>query len=257
MTTSLTALTDPEGVEFELAEEEVGFTYDEAYAVLVGEREPLTASVDAEEFRWVEGDHPRDGEGQFTEKTGVNVDSFNWLTPREADEMHREMTADDPWDLDQEEALEIYTGDAYEPINNRLRGLEYDEDVLDDIAGITTNIRAAMRPLPYNVKTSRGVHHSAFGVMSIDELPQYIGRRFREPGFLSTSIDETYIDEPKRGYVKLDLDVPEGASAAYLGGTVGKLREWELLLDSDTEFIVESVEILPNRGVVVRGRVVL
>jgi hypothetical protein len=264
-TTPLTALADDESVEFELVEDEVGFTYDEAYAVLTqGSRAtPLVASV-TEEFRWVEEAHPRDSDGRFDEKpsAGLGRESFNWLTPRDADEMHREMTADEPWDLDQEEALTIYTGSGYGPVNNRLRAVDSGEDISDraDVEHwneVTRNIGSAMRPLPYNVKAVRGVYSDAFGVLSITELRDYVGKRFREPGFLSTSTAENYVDSPRGGWARLELDVPEDTPAAYLGSTVGLRGEYELLLDSGTEFVIENVELLDNGGAIVKARVVL
>lgn len=235
-----------------------------------------TASVSTSEFRWVENDHPRDGDGQFTEKAGG---SAKWISLADADQMRVEMTANAPLQWNQEDALRSYSGKSYGPINERLRAIaaanvnrntdddddyprrkpriSYDQSE-DDAhwAKVTTNLHAAMRPTTRDVKARRFVTISAFKT-TLEDLKNYVGRTFEEPGFTSTSIDDDYgFGNLDPDYIQLDLDIPAGTKAMYLGSDIGIAGEWELLLDAGTKFTVTDVVLRPNGTAVVKVRVV-
>lgn len=213
------------------------------------DEDTLTSSVDALNFRWVETEHPRDVKGQFTEK-------FGWMSLDEAEEMHVEMQGDSLWDYSQWGSLSKYAGSDYKPINNGLRSGDSSNPLI-------AKIRSAMRPTTRDVRVKRAINIDAFeGVRRVSDMAGMIGRTFEEPAFLSTTIDQTLYSSNKmpahgRQFI-LELDVPKGTPAAYLGaeGGPGLKYEAELLLDVGTRFVLTGIGENAQGQPVVYGRVV-
>lgn len=225
-------------------------------------------TVTTREFAWVEDEHPRDGEGQFTDKPDV---SFDYLSDDDALAMHREMQGDEPWTPEQHEALSDYAGTLYQEINGMQR---YPDEVSGaarkELQKLTDEISAAMRPTTRDSRTSRWIGApDVFGVYNVnttssadivDALSPLRGKRFREPGFLSTSTQEDWLREDfddRENAIAVEIDVPKGTPAAYLGGRGGPgIRgESELLLNLGRE--VELVDVFLRDDIpTVRLRVV-
>ena len=208
---------------------------------------PLTAG-------WVEKLHPRDLAGKFSDK-------FDWITPDEAWDMHDRMTMYEPWTRDQQMALTAYAGSQYTYINNALRKTQGYHPADSPTQKLTDDIHDAMQPTTRPLKVQRGLYADAFeGVKTAGDLEAMVGRTFEEPGFLSTTIDLSYQKPAGRSgsIVYLNLDVPEGTPAAYIGwpGGPGIEAERELLLDHGTRFVITGVEESPDgQRFVVTGRV--
>lgn len=214
-----------------------------------------TASAQPVAFKWVENEHPRLPNGEFTEV----AHAFDWLTPAEADDMHDKMTAYEPWTHEQERSLRAYAGNSYVPINMALRG-EDDTPSMSTLHQIT-NIHGAMRSTTRAIKVRRALYTDAFeGVTTAGDLQSMVGRTYEDGGFLSTTVDKGYGFPAgrKSTMVLLQLDVPTGTPAAYLGapGGPGIQQEQELLLDYGTRFVITGVEDLPGDRFIVHGRVV-
>jgi hypothetical protein len=225
--------------------------------VFADDAEPLNASIDPRQFRWIEDDHPRIPNGEFTDK-------FDWLTPNEADDMHRQMIASVPWTHSQYQALSDYAGSSYKPINMHLRG--EDTTPSDRTVQQVREIYRAMRPTTRDVKVQRAVYADAFqGMKTAGDLEKMIGRTFEERGFLSTTMSRDFVGsgvyKREGAPVLLELDVPTGTLAAYLGGNSGPgiAVERELLLDKGTRFVITHVseELNPQgqKTFVVHGKV--
>jgi hypothetical protein len=204
------------------------------------------APAGLDEFRWIEDEHPRLPDGEFTDK-------FDWLSFADADQMHDDMQRGRPWTGAQFEALTDYAHESYVPINAYLRGQMYpgDKPAPRTLAQVDA-IRGAMRPTTRDLKVQRGLYANAFeGVKTAGDLEKMVGRTFEERGFLSTTIDPKFLKSTKTKrtdpIVTLELDVPAGTSAAYLAAGQshqhpGLGAERELLLDAGTRFVITGVE---------------
>ena len=207
------------------------------------------APAGLDQFRWVEDEHPRLPDGEFTDK-------FDWLSFADADEMHDDMQRGRPWSGAQFDTLLDYARDRYEPINAYLRGQLHPNDVAPATLRQVDAIRTAMRPTTRNLKVQRALYADAFeGVKVAGDLEKMIGRTFEERGFLSTTIDPNYLTH--RGIyrksaktVLLELDVPAGTSAAYLAAGdstfispthPGLTSERELLVNNGVRFVITGV----------------
>lgn len=233
--------------------------------------EPLTADANFEDK------HPRDAEGQFTDKADV---SFDFLSDDDVLAMHREMQGDEPWTPEQHEALGHYAETVYYEINGMLRDtLEVPAPVRRELQKLVDEINGAMRPTTRDLRTSRWVAGlGAFGLnedftwpaQAVAALEPLRGKRFREPGFLSTSTQSDWTfdmpdaerydedaEEEVSTVIAVEIDVPRGTPAAYLSarGGPGLAGEGELLLGSGRE--VELVDVFLRDDVpTVRLRVV-
>lgn len=221
----------------------------------------LTASLNGAKFRWIESEHPRLPNGEFTEVEHA----FDWLTPHEADQMQNEMLRSANWKREQETALRGYARSSYVAINTHLRGGDPSPSstTLYQIAHITN----AMRPTTRPVRVRRAVYADSFEGMTVGgDFESMIGRTYEDPGFLSTTLSPDFLGTAGYGrntpFVLLDLEVPTGTQAAYLGGPHGPgvEAEHELLLQRGTRFKITHVgEETNSRGqkaFVVHGRVV-
>lgn len=204
------------------------------------------APAGLDQFRWVEDEHPRLPDGEFTDK-------FDWLSFADADKMHDDMQRGRPWSGAQFDALTEYSRSAYAPINMYLRGQTHpDDDASARTLAHIDDIRAAMRPMTRDLKVQRGLYADAFeGVKTAGDLEKMIGRTFEERGFLSTTIDPRFLRHTKTArtdqIVTLELDVPAGTPAAYLAAGQshqhpGLAGERELLLDAGARFVITGVE---------------
>lgn len=120
------------------------------------------------------------------------------------------------------ELLRYYTGIAYKDINAILRGnWNY------EVNGALTNEKEAeMRTiisemdkiylknseLPKDIKTYRGVSLSSFkdfGITSIEDLPNLVGKLYYEPGFTSTSLvrDRSFFDRELEYHSNCDIEI--------------------------------------------------
>lgn len=206
---------------------------------------------------------------------------LSYLSDADAVKMHSEMQASDPWTLDQEEALRDYAGSAYGVINDFLRGVgdELPGPARKKIQSQVDDIRAALRPTTRDLRVARGVAGlAAFGLHptgefdQLSELEKLKGRKLREPGFLSTSTRDSWLDAQHELAAELmdestdaadvitavEIDVPRGTPAAYLAapGGPGIKSEGELLLIDGLNYEVVDVFRRPGEAVTVRLRVV-
>jgi hypothetical protein len=251
-----------------------GFTAEEAYALLAGIGRntstlpaPTTAAATTHEFGWVEAQHPRDGEGKFAEK---------------ADWVHRDLIAKMQSDMNVEangglngdfptahqNALRSYSAAAYSAVNTALR--TPNGYIGERTRSLIDTIKKAMHPTSKPVKVARAIDGRAFGTgmfPTLAEMKKFKGRTFEEPGFMSTTTDQNYFKNgaiagqtitTDRTQVRLELDVPAGTHAAYMGspGGPGIFAESELLLAPGSRFTIDDVYEVDGY-IYVRGRVVI
>lgn len=229
----------------------------------------VTTGVD-----WDPDEHPRDSrDGRFTERVGgvalATRGSFDYLDDDDVLDMHAEMLEDDPWTSEQEEALGEYAGVLYTEMNGLLRGTEeITGPARKEIEQLIDDANAAMRPTTTDLRTARGVESlEAFGFPAhglydpLDELLKLKGRKFREPGFFSTSTREEWLDKliDRSEGIIIEVDVPRGTPAAYLAapGGPGIRAEGELLLAFGLTYELVDAFQNPGEPLTVRLRVVL
>lgn len=205
---------------------------------------------------------------------GTGTGDLSFLDLGDVETMHREMVDGAPWTPEQHDALREYAGSAYVMMNGVLRGTFAEDDLEpDDRQQVREQIkhaRAAMRPTTRSLRVGRTVTPEAFGITPqlvydadyTADLDKLTGKTIREPGFLSTSIAQSYIDSdwgPDR--IIMEIDVPAGTPAAYMASTDDPLGmpgiqgERELLLESPSLQII-SVRKTPGQPTRVRVRVV-
>lgn len=144
--------------------------------------------------------------------------------------------------LTQEErdAIEYYTGPGSIEINQALRGLRPMQPRIQHEADL---IRAGLRkfPLPATVRLTRAAPLTALGVDTPDALSALVGERFRDRGFMSTSIRLN--PGTPAGAVILDLIVPAGTPALRI---VDELTDFPL----EQEVLVIDARLMTVLGVV-------
>ena len=159
------------------------------------------------------------------------------LTPKQADALHRRMTADEPWTPQQTAAVRRYTGPAYKDINAVLRtgeGKDVDRTAAEQIHG-------AMRAIPKDITVNRAVSAHAFGydgrTIPAADADSFAGRTWHDPGFTSTSV-------AGRGnkFVQMRISVPAGTRGTYVESVTKNKGETEMLLDRGTHFRITRVE---------------
>ncbi len=152
------------------------------------------------------------------------------LTEREGRELGASTWFDyaDTLPDDQRRAVQFYTGNGYEDVNERLRDGTPIDGVDEKIALIDAAIAAAPT-VPTPIVVGRSVAESVFGLPRRGEGPitaesnaqrlaaarALRGRPLRDDGYMSTSLqtDSQYYD---RHEVSLQLEVPAGTKALYV-----------------------------------------
>lgn len=155
-------------------------------------------------------------------------------------------------------AISNYTGSGSSTINNYLRkgsvpnysGVEPGFE--DNLIRRVKSLDAVMRPIPFDVKVTRYVDQAAFGGVDPEKL---VGDVFRDKGFLSTSISQNGVFTNHN--VRMEIDVPKGASARYVGDISIHKHEQELLLARNTPIKVNSVERHADGKWTLHGEVVV
>ena len=167
---------------------------------------------------------------------------FETMSNDDAMAMQDDMTASRPWTVGQETALTDYTGDGYVDMNGCLR---QGDNCTEDVEFDNRLMSQAMRPTTRATTAFRGANLSALGVGSREELFGLVGSTVTDPGFTSTSINPDIANTSGfRGAVRLQIEVPEGTSAAYVEGVTRNADEQELVLDQGTRF--EVLEVVPS-----------
>jgi hypothetical protein len=188
---------------------------------------------------------------------------FDRVSPAEMHALQDQMLAADPWTDAQESGLSDYTGDNYSPMNGCLRGIT---DCSPSVEDLNADAAAAMRPLPRSITTFRGAALSALGVSDPADLSGMVGAVVSDPGFSSTSIDSSIANQfsfsspvPRNQQALMQIEIPEGAPAAYAEGISQNAGEFEVVMPPGTRF--EIAEVIPPSSEfdppIVRLRVVI
>jgi hypothetical protein len=119
------------------------------------------------------------------------------------------------------------------------------------------DVRSAMAPSPVSQTTYRRTSGKSFGLpefASTDELRGLVGTSVQNPGFTSTTVDESVLqDHPS--VVHMQIEVPRGTPSAWVHN-VGLDHDGELLLDANTRYEVLSVEPMGSFETLMRVRIV-
>ena len=145
-------------------------------------------------------------------------------------------------------SIRHYTGGGYFEINSRLR-LDNNWDILlrngtdpGPVLEEIGHIRSAMGPLREGVVVRRGVEEAAFGGINVHDaaaVRNLVGQTYRDPGFLSTSMNRL----PISGHaIEMDITVPKGTPSFPAYRLSGFKYEKELLLQDGTTMVVTSAE---------------
>lgn len=189
----------------------------------------------------------------------TKVATFKTLSDAEAKAIQAKMTVADPLTSTQRAGLRRYTTGAYKEINGVLRGsLTGDTSEYLSAARSAKNAQEGMRPIEEDVLTFRKTGAAQFPGLSdyakFADIKKFEGQVFQDKGFLSTSIEKNTWS----GNVHLEVEVPKGTPAAYVGG-YGNIsahpHEFELLLAAGLRYRVLKVEPMGSSGAKVRLRV--
>ena len=122
--------------------------------------------------------------------------------------------------------VENYTGDGYHDINGVLRGTvsyegmpDYLKQQIPEFVGL---LRSAMVPLDRGIVVTRGISTALFNEV-VNSSKSYVDK-----GFVSTSAKPPEL--LARGEVKIEIVVPKGVPALFVGGMSAVKSEGEVIL---------------------------
>lgn len=186
--------------------------------------------------------------GSKTKAAETNFDYAAWHKAIRNNNLDVMETWCDDWlkviSPEERKGIVTYTGSAYHPMNNYLRGIG-DIDDVDLIKKFINQCQAALEKasLPEEVIVRRGSGYNMLEELGIDisleNKDKFIGAIVNEKGFLSTSPASGGGFGGKVEYV---IKVPKGSQAMYVDTISRHQGEQELLINSGGKFIVEEVE---------------
>jgi len=172
----------------------------------------------------------------------------NTLTPEQAAAMHEKLGN---WSSESETALYGYTQHS-DMLNNAIRqGLSHTSDA-EDVAEWSGLIDDAMYELPNDLTVFRHANKNAFGVSSLDELKDLVGKEWNDKAYLSTSVtnfDALPVgDERHPSQIHIKIDLPKGSRGAYIAGVSEYPEQNEFLIARDSTFTISDVEIKDGKA---------
>lgn len=145
----------------------------------------------------------------------------------------------------QRAAVNDYTGDAYEPVNNYLRGIWNEEKASEEIDEVGEfQLKEEIKLIDeaiekYNLEEAITVHRTCEQEF-VDQLE--VGATFHDDGYGSTTVVDQVIAS---GNVYMEIDVPAGQGVgAYVDGISEKKgEEFEFLLARGANYAITEKEI--------------
>lgn len=155
--------------------------------------------------------------------------------------------ADSKLTWEERRAVEDYTNSGYHSINGTLRGIDMNRRSASEIRDAKKSadlVSHAMHPTTEDTLVRRGMGPQMFGFdagADLDKVQAALkaGQEWMDSGFMSTSINRGH---SWSGEVLLELKVPRGTPASYVQTISSHKSEYELLLDSGTRIVIDSVE---------------
>lgn len=153
---------------------------------------------------------------------------------------------------DQLKSFHTYTTGAYEEINDYLRGLNRvlgHEKTIKNIKGFMESNNAVLKEELYvrrgsnysSLKHLLGLKERTTHVVILENKENYIGKIGNEKAFMSTTPFNDKDDTFDNG-VEYIIKLPKGARGSYIAKISEFEKEKEFLLDSNSKFIIESIE---------------
>ncbi|MCQ5140960.1 ADP-ribosyltransferase [Enterocloster bolteae] len=140
---------------------------------------------------------------------------------------------------DQSRAIYLYTGDKYYGnINNSLRGLD---TMTSESRIIAEHMRSALKSasLPEDMILYRGTSTNELGAWKGLLPGELIGKTFIQPGFMSTSRNETVAKNTFMKDMEIIIVAPKGAHALDIAGnSIYGINESEVLFDAGQEMLI-------------------
>ena len=149
---------------------------------------------------------------------------------------------------DEREGVRTYTGSAYNNMNKFLRGLTKENKYPEVIKNCTEALNKAS--LPERTIVTRGSSYRTFELLFGDkgeemiaqieagDYKNVIGMMISDKGFMSTTPD---FSGGVGGEIRYVIDVPEGANAMYIANISAVRSELELLIQRDSQFIIQEI----------------
>ena len=149
--------------------------------------------------------------------------------------------------VEEREAIRLYTANGSGRINKYLRGIEGTLNGIDPKALQNLNNAISKGQVPYDMTVYRGTGLSPLKKLSEVNLmsnsidcSSLIGKTISEKGFMSTTVLERSAFNRQ---VMWTINVPEGASAAYVASISKYPKEAELLINSGQSMIIKEASI--------------
>lgn len=147
------------------------------------------------------------------------------------------------------EAAEFYTLSGYTRMNDALRGLRTDPDIMVQAAQLKGALDRAS--LAEDAVLWRRTGADAFGLKNPSQAKTLVGKTFREDGFMSTSYGEgvtgnRLLNREDPGRIAMRVHAPAGTKGADLKGITRFATEDEFLITPGTEFKVIGHEVVED-----------
>lgn len=143
----------------------------------------------------------------------------------------------------QSQAISLYTGNKYYGnINNSFRGVE---TMTPESKMITEHMRSALRSayLPEDMILYRGASTNELGALKGLLPEELIEKTFTQPGFMSTSKDETVARNVFMKDMEITIVAPQGSHALDItGNSVYGINESEVLFDAGQEMKITQAK---------------
>lgn len=137
----------------------------------------------------------------------------------------------------EKDAIETYVGHEHEVLNRALRA---GEGMTDWARDIVKNLDSAIEKgrTDRDVVTHRGVTHKDV----IDQIVNNVGGTFKDAGYHSTSVDVDAAGHFAAGKMLLNVHVPKGSRAAYVGVLrMQNHQEREMILPRGSRYRITGV----------------
>ena len=207
--------------------------------------------IDFEEFKVKYEEYLSSAPEDLEESIFNSKEWYEIETNKDMFETMHSHIVDDLSDVEKK-ALKAYTGPAHSYINKALRGISNYDDLSPTNKMLIEEIRTALNKceLKESITLYRGLGNNSYNVLEsmtgleFKDLTKenLIGLDFYDKGFTSTS-DNSY---SAFNGIRMHINAPKGTKAAYLESISKFSFEKEVLLQSNTRFIIKDVKQEPN-----------
>ena len=141
--------------------------------------------------------------------------------------------------LEQKEAFTKYSGDAFENINNSLRGLE--EATIENQETINI-MKSALdnASLPRDMVLYRGTDKVELGILKNISPEDLLHEKIDEPAFLSTTTTKCVAEKNFKGNLMMKIEAPRGSKGLAIASISDYKHESEILFNLGQKLLITA-----------------